>query len=217
MQFKISYVSHCHFLHSFAIINWVTELTTILLKFTQTVLSCLETMKFDYTPCTVVTWHLLNCFNFNYPEAPTYADFLKPSEKLAAVYRLNFNAIVYTLMISRGDPQTTDLICHFVTLVLILIELYWNKSGVMKLQIRLNISVWSCYFNTIYISISWNGFFSLNTIIFFSTKWVLETIWMIFIPNLGFVIVPCMQTQLMLSEDSSKAFILKTNTLSQTM
>lgn len=57
-------------------------------------------------------------------------------------------------MSSGGDLQTTDLIWQFVTLLLILIELYWNKSRAMKLQIRLNALIQSCYFITIYIYIS---------------------------------------------------------------
>lgn len=52
--------------------------------------------------------------------------------------------------------------------------------------------------------------FFLSTIIFTSRKWVLEIIWIIFILNLGFTIVPGMQTQLMLSEHISKAFSLNT-------
>jgi len=38
-------------------------------------------------------------------------------------------------MIFRGDLQTTDLTHHFVTLVVILIELHWNKSRAIKLQL----------------------------------------------------------------------------------
>lgn len=38
-------------------------------------------------------------------------------------------------MISSGDLQTIDLSHHFITLVLVLTELDWNKSGAIKLQL----------------------------------------------------------------------------------
>lgn len=54
---------------------------------------------------------------------------------MTAACHLNFNAVVYKLMISSGDLQTTDLTHHFIILVLVLTELRWNKSGAMKLQL----------------------------------------------------------------------------------
>lgn len=106
-----------------------------LLILIQIVLSCLRQLIFDYIPHILVTQHFLNCFNLNCPEAPTYVDFLEPSEKITAACPLHFNAVVYMLMISSGDSQTIDLTHRFIILVLVLTELHWNKSGAMKLQL----------------------------------------------------------------------------------
>lgn len=111
---------------------------TVLLKFIKTVLSCSETMNILLHSLYHCYMTLSQLLQFNLPGGSNIGRFPQTKQKTSAVHHLNFNAIVYTLMSSGGDLRTTDLIWHFVTLLLILIELHWNKSGAMKLQIRLN-------------------------------------------------------------------------------